>query len=83
MYNGPVTTAPLFNVEIPCAIPIPPLGGNIIFTPPELEDDVVSVIYSCNHGFKLKGQSVQSCLASGFWTSTPPMCLGIHTKLFN
>ncbi|KAK8768354.1 hypothetical protein V5799_015182 [Amblyomma americanum] len=34
--------------------------------------------FSCNHGFKLVGNSTRTCGADGRWTDEPPHCEGEH-----
>ena len=42
--------------------------------------------YTCNHGYKLVGESVRKCLYNGYWSGVAPVCrkskLNNHSFLF-
>ena len=51
--------------------------------PPAVDNGVVhliqygeSVIYSCNQGYTLKGNSTRDCQESGEWSGQQPICEG-------
>ena len=37
--------------------------------------------YSCNDGYILVGDTTRTCLASGLWSGTAPLCTGIDLSI--
>ena len=67
------TTLPkLFLSAVDCGAPDPAdPNGSLHFTTTTFQSKVV---YSCNAGYTLDGQSMSVCQANGEWSSEAPTC---------
>ena len=66
----------LFFAEIFCSIPENPLHGEVSYATPMGTPHVGSIIlYSCDFGYKLDGESMATCLEGGIWSIVAPKCV--------
>ena len=52
----------------------PPANGEVTW---ESTDFNSIARYTCNEGFDLRGASERVCLANGFWSERPPLCVPV------
>ena len=54
-----------------CPVPTPPANGQVSGSGNGYGDEVK---YTCNAGYKLKGDPKRTCLADGTWDGVQPSC---------
>lgn len=62
-----------FFLPADCGPPLVPVNGIVLaYTRTTVGHKIT---YRCNQGYSMSGQSVASCLVSGFWNILPPICI--------
>ena len=54
-----------------------PSNGEVMVSTTEFGS---TATYSCNDGYTLEGVSTRTCLASGSWSDSAPICTGEYQK---
>ena len=63
----------LVAAAVDCGVLGNPVNGTVS-APTTTYDSVAT--YSCNAGYTLTGDDVRTCLNSGLWSGSEPMCTG-------
>ena len=62
---------PILELVVDCGQPEEIVFGSV----DTISTTVNSVaVYTCENGYRLVGASVRTCLSSGVWSATPPIC---------
>jgi len=81
--TGSIQHNPPHVAVVDCGPLDAPSNGRIDITSTTFQS---MAFYSCDPGFNLVGESKRTCLASGNWSSSPPVCNGksivtcVHTQ---
>lgn len=67
----------LFPLAFYCRQPPPITNGHYVMSSNTTVYGTVTKYY-CNEGFTMKGKDTITCVASGYWDSEPPVCIGNH-----
>lgn len=65
----------LFPAAIFCPWPVSPMNGDFVYgTPLHMPHPGSIVLYMCNFGYTLVGDSMLSCHLDGNWSAPMPVC---------
>ena len=61
---------------VKCNVPQIPINGNILTNTTDYEYQSI-IQYTCNSGYELIGEGIQTCLEDGHWSGVSPHCLPV------
>ena len=64
--------------EIDCGVLINPANGEVVAFVTTFNS---TATYSCNTGYTLTGDDMRTCLETGLWSGSEPMCTGKYISM--